>query len=63
MRIAELERQATAAAAAAQATAQELEATRSARLAAEQAAALANQKAEEIDIAPLDEFFRRTAGF
>ena len=48
-RIAELERQAMTAAAAAQATAQELEATRSARLAAEQAAALANQKAEEIE--------------
>jgi colicin import membrane protein len=48
-RIAELERQATAATAAAQATGQELEATRSARLAAEQAAALANQKAEEIE--------------
>ena len=48
-RIAELERQATAAAAAAQATGQELETTRSARLAAEQAAALANQKAEEIE--------------
>lgn len=48
-RIAELERQATAATAAAQATAQELEATHNARLAAEQAAALANQKAEEIE--------------
>ena len=48
-RIADLERQATAATVAAQATAQELEATRNARLAAEQAAALANQKAEEIE--------------
>jgi Plasmid replication region DNA-binding N-term. len=48
-RIAELERQATAAAAAAQATAQELDETRRARLAAEQDAALAKQRAEEIE--------------
>lgn len=48
-RIAELERQATAAAIAAQATAQELDETRRARLAAEQDAALAKQRAEEIE--------------
>lgn len=48
-RIAELERQATVAAAAAQATAQELDETRRARLAAEQDAALAKQRAEEIE--------------
>lgn len=48
-RIAELERQAKTAAAAAQVMAQELDETRRARLAAEQDAALAKQRAEEID--------------
>lgn len=48
-RIADLERQATAAATAAQVTAQELDETRRTRLAAEQDATLTKQRAEEIE--------------